>query len=47
MARPKIYKITLSDEELKTLKRVIRKKETSYCPYIANKFVRFYSLAHS
>ena len=29
MARRKIYKINLTDEELKTLKSVIRKKETS------------------
>lgn len=29
MARPKIYKINLTDEELKFLKSVIRKKETS------------------
>lgn len=29
MARPKIYKINLTDEELNTLKSVIRKKETS------------------
>ena len=29
MARPKTYRISLTDEELKTLKSVIRKKETS------------------
>lgn len=29
MARPKTYRINLTEEEIKTLKRIIRKKETS------------------
>ena len=29
MSRPRTYRINLTDEELKTLKGIIRKKETS------------------